>query len=207
MYIYSFALTSLLALFCFLLLLSVIQEAMLTASALLRDPHAVLCYTMDSRGGFTPHDVLEYVADNRYPGYLLSREDKTATLRQLQRDMSPGLVQPQQGIFASPPSSFASIHEQKVKRGIHRVSTITSAGTLEYSDYTTSGLMTTSQFHHRAAQKKIVILVNEGTASAAEVFASALHDNGRTVALVGTRTYGKGYVFRELVWGNGNVSR
>jgi hypothetical protein len=45
-----------------------------------------------------------------------------------------------------------------------------------------------------AAQKEIVILINEGTASLAEVFASALHDNGRTVGLVGTKTYGKGLV-------------
>ena len=34
----------------------VIQEAMLLSSTLLRDPHAVLCYTMNSRGGFTPHE-------------------------------------------------------------------------------------------------------------------------------------------------------
>jgi hypothetical protein len=43
-------------------------------------------------------------------------------------------------------------------------------------------------------QKKVVILVNEGTASSAEVFASSLHDNGRAVALVGSRTYGKGLI-------------
>jgi len=29
----------------------VIQEAMVTASSLLRDPHSVLCYTLNSRGG------------------------------------------------------------------------------------------------------------------------------------------------------------
>ena len=40
----------------------------------------------------------------------------------------------------------------------------------------------------------MVILMNEGTASAAEVFVSSLHDNGRAVALVGTRTYGKGLI-------------
>jgi C-terminal processing protease CtpA/Prc len=39
-----------------------------------------------------------------------------------------------------------------------------------------------------------VILINEGTASSAEVFASALRDNGRTVALVGAKTYGKGLI-------------
>ena len=46
----------------------------------------------------------------------------------------------------------------------------------------------------RANQKKIVLLINEGTASAAELFASSLHDNGRTVALVGTKTFGKGLI-------------
>ena len=34
----------------------------------------------------------------------------------------------------------------------------------------------------------------EGTASAAELSASSLHDNGRTVALVGTKTFGKGLI-------------
>lgn len=43
-------------------------------------------------------------------------------------------------------------------------------------------------------QKKIVLLINEGTASSAEVFASALHDNGRTVALIGTQSFGKGLI-------------
>jgi C-terminal processing protease CtpA/Prc len=38
-------------------------------------------------------------------------------------------------------------------------------------------------------QKKIVVLINEGTASSAEVFASALHDNGQIVALIGTETF------------------
>lgn len=44
------------------------------------------------------------------------------------------------------------------------------------------------------AQKSLVLLVNEGTVSSAEVFASALHDYGHTVALVGTRTFSKGHI-------------
>ena len=43
-------------------------------------------------------------------------------------------------------------------------------------------------------EKKIVILVSEGTASSAEVFISSLRDNGRTVALVGAKTFGKGLI-------------
>lgn len=161
----------------------VIQEAMLTASTLIRDPHAVLCYTLNSRGGFTPHDVEEYVVDKRYPGYLLSAEAPTVTLEQVKRE-SPDMFDAN-GSHWVPPSSFASLREQRVKRGIHPV----SMTRLEYRS--TSEKAEKDQL---SAQKNIVLLINEGTASSAEVFASALHDNSRTVALIGTKTYGKGLI-------------
>jgi C-terminal processing protease CtpA/Prc len=44
----------------------VIQEAMLTASTLLQDCHSILCFTLNARGGFTPHDV-EVVGVTLYP--------------------------------------------------------------------------------------------------------------------------------------------
>ncbi|KAI2507753.1 tail specific protease [Fragilaria crotonensis] len=95
----------------------VIQEAMLTASTLLRDPHAVICYVMNSRGGFTPHDVEEYVVDKRYPGYLLSKEASTVALAQVRRESPSMFVS--NGIKWDPPSSFASLHEQRTRRGMH----------------------------------------------------------------------------------------
>ena len=152
----------------------VIQEAMLTASTLLRDPHAVLCYTMNSRGGFTPHDAEEYIVDSRFPGYLLSKESTMVTRDQVKRE-SPEMFQGS-GIAWVPPSSYASLHEQRTKRGIKM------------------GVEMRAVVNHPELQKQIVLLVNEGTASSAEVFASSLHDNGRTVALVGTKTYGKGLI-------------
>lgn len=54
----------------------VIQEAMLTASTLLRDPYSVLCYTLNGRGGFRPQENMEYIIDKNYPGYFLSSEPK-----------------------------------------------------------------------------------------------------------------------------------
>jgi len=153
----------------------IIQEAMLTASTLLHDPSTVLCYTLNSRGGFTPHDVEEYVVDTRYPGYLLSAEKSDVTLSRV-RKTNPNIFRDGEWL---PPSQFASLHEQGVKRGIKRVSS---------SDYNNEYLKTLKK------QKRVVILINEGTASSAEVFASSLHDNGRTVALVGAKTYGKGLI-------------
>ena len=129
----------------------VIQEAMLTASTLLGDPHAILCYLLNARGGFTPVDVESYVVDARYPGYLLSKEEKTSVLEQVIKE-NPNMfrtvsVGDKNGSPRSssssimddiwlksgsgsnkrlvadwdPPSSYASIHEQVAKRGIHRI--------------------------------------------------------------------------------------
>jgi C-terminal processing protease CtpA/Prc len=155
----------------------VIQEAMLTASTLLRDSHSILCYTLNSRGGFTGHDVEEYVFDSRYPGYLLSKESSRVTMKQVRRE-SPDAFE--NGAKYIPPSSYASLHEQ------HALSSMRTLRNLDR-------LEPTPQEQVRA-QKEIVILINEGTASSAEVFCSALHDNGRLVALVGTKSYGKGLI-------------
>jgi hypothetical protein len=167
----------------------IIQEAMLTASTLLRDPHTVLCYTMNSRGGFTPHTVEDYVVDKRYPGYMLSREPVKATFNQVKRE-NPDMFG-LRGVNWNPPSSYGSLHEQGLKRGSHRFSMAGSSAKLWYLSLSPEDQSLKRQFE---AQAKIVLLINEGTASSAEVFASALHDNGRTVALVGIKTFGKGLI-------------
>lgn len=108
----------------------------------------------------------------------MSRESKLVTLQQVLKE-SPDFVK---GSGWTPPSSYASLHEQKAKRG-----TKVSRQSLVGNEHAVHS-------QQLAAQKPIILLVNEGTASAAEVFASSLHDNGRTVATIGTKTYGKGLI-------------
>lgn len=136
---------------------------------------------MNARGAFTPHEVEEYVVDKRYPGYLLSKESPKVTLDQVHRE-SPRIFHANGKVDWDPPSSYASMHEQVSKRGMRRISSYY----YEIDDPV--------QKQQRNAQKNIVLLINEGTASSAEVFAATLHDNLRTVALVGSKTYGKGLI-------------
>eukprot|EP00815_Leptocylindrus_aporus_P009165 CAMPEP_0116050188 /NCGR_PEP_ID=MMETSP0322-20121206/229_1 /TAXON_ID=163516 /ORGANISM="Leptocylindrus danicus var. apora, Strain B651" /LENGTH=627 /DNA_ID=CAMNT_0003532685 /DNA_START=420 /DNA_END=2303 /DNA_ORIENTATION=- len=142
----------------------VLQEAMLTATSMIRDPKTPLCYTLNNRGAFTPHDAEEYIIDKRYPGYILSKEPRWAVLEEAK---------------SKNPSFFSGDGEQGVKRGLKM-----PQNSMQYQE----------QSRARSMQKSLVIIMNEGTASSAEVFVSSLRDNGRALALVGSKTYGKGLI-------------
>ena len=131
----------------------VIQESMLTAATLLRDPHTVLCYTLNSRGGFTPHDAEEYIIDTRYPGYLLSSEPKEVTMEQVKRD-SPNFVSGEGWV---PPSAYASIREQRQNRNLSRTSSNLFGENFQQAK------KTKEELNQLKAQKKVVVLMNEGT--------------------------------------------
>jgi hypothetical protein len=85
------------------------------------------------------------------------------------------------------PSQYASLHEQSVKRGI-KIATDSSMVSSNMNSFSLSNGKVLKK------EKKIVLLINEGTASSAEIFASSLHDNGRLIAVVGAQTYGKGLI-------------
>ena len=63
----------------------------------------------------------------------------------------------------------------------------------------------TNAIRHYTNFKKIVILINENTASAAEVFAIALKEQHPGVRLVGTTSYGKGVIQTNKMLSNGGV--
>lgn len=210
----------------------VIQEAMLTASTLLGDQHAILCYLLNARGGFTPVDVESYVVDPRYPGYLLSKEDKSFVLEQTMKEnpkmfrtvaaderigrysksVSDELLPKGAGnkrLVADwdPPSSYASIHEQVAKRGIRRITYASfnsydgnsayggaDSFTVSKKSPDSSALYRQRLQQQKSLQKDVVLLINEGTASSAEFFVAALQDNGRSLAVVGNKSFGKGII-------------
>ncbi len=149
---------------------------------------------------------------------MLSSEPRDVTMEQVRRD-SPNFVSGEGWV---PPSAYASIREQRMNRNISRI-TFNPFGENSKQQLGKKPMEELKQFQ---AQKKVVILMNEGTgeyfalfffiiihkkscqrranlylcashfntASAAEVFVSSLHDNGRTVATIGTKTYGKGLI-------------
>ena len=170
----------------------VIQYAMLTASSLLRDPYDVLCYTLNSRGGMKPQENMEYVSDPAYNGYLLSSEPSTVSRDIIRREHPEYL---EDGGWTAP-TSYASLKELRMTRGIkpaHAVSVEELERPAKYVDRRDPDINQLSDIMAKSSQKKVVLLINEGTASAAEVFASSLHDNGRAF-LVGSKTFGKGLI-------------
>ncbi len=145
----------------------VIQEAMLTASTLLRDPHVVLCYTLNSRGGFKPQENMEYIVDKAYPGYLLSSETSTVSRDQVKREHPEYL---EDGGWTSP-TSYASLKELRMTRGIKpavRMNTNNngdgfrpvSSGDFQKKEMNLEELANAMS---RNSQKKLVLLINEGT--------------------------------------------
>ena len=131
----------------------------MTASSLLRDPHSVLCYTLNARGGFKPQENMEYIADPLYNGYLLSSEAKSVARDQVRREHPEYL---EDGGWVSP-TSYASLRELRTTRGIkpaHAASIEDLENAAMRKDMDISQL---SEIMTRKSQKKVAVLINEGT--------------------------------------------
>lgn len=146
----------------------VIQEAMVTASSLLRDPHSVLCYTLNSRGGFKPQENMEYIVDLKYPGYLLSSESSAISRDQVRKEHPEYLVD---GGWSAP-TSYASLKELRMTRGIKPSQHSSSIIRTEGNNIVEMNKIDVDKLTDMAAkkrQKKVVILINEGTGKPTEL--------------------------------------
>ena len=139
---------------------------MVTASSLLRDPHSVLCYTLNSRGGFKPQENQEYIVDKKYPGYLLSSESSTVSRDQVRREHPEYL---EDGGWTSA-TSYASLKELRMTRGIkpaYNKNVVENLERLErqtsFSERKQTDPEQLGDLLRRNSQKKVVILINEGT--------------------------------------------
>ena len=63
-----------------------------------------------------------------------------------------------------------------------------------------------SDGHGSYQNMPLVVLINEGTASAAEIFAGAMQDNDRAT-IIGRRSFGKGLVQQQIPFSDGSMIR
>ena len=89
-----------------------------------------------------------------------------------------------------------------LKQAVQIISLFQNDGTVVEIDSRTEGMQKEQASGQAICDKPLTLLVNGYSASASEIMASSLHDNGRA-NLVGTQTYGKGSVqtISELSFG------
>ena len=106
---------------------------------------------------------MEYIVDNKYPGYLLSSESSTVSREQVRREHPEYL---EDGGWSSP-TSYASLKELRMTRGIKPAHRQNSDGRLQrqtaFMDRKEIDIEKIADVLTRSSQKKLVILINEGT--------------------------------------------
>ena len=129
-------------------------------------------------------------AENTYDEFIIALKDlkdKKATSLILDlRDNGGGYLE-----------IAAQIADEFLKENEIIVKTKNKKNLTEVTKATTKGIF---------EKEKIIILINENSASASEIIAGAIQDNDRGI-VVGRRSFGKGLVQREMPLGDGSAVR
>ena len=150
--------------------------------------------TIQSITGKMLDDNIAYIQITQFAEH--TDRDLRSTLRQLLRERPRGLILD----LRNNPGGY-------LNAAINITSQFIPNGVIMYEEYGSGEKVT---FEARsgglATDIPLVVLVNEGSASASEITAGAIQDRGRGI-LVGTKTFGKGSVqtWRELVQQAGAV--
>lgn len=136
---------------------------------------------------YTPEDQvarkLGYIRLNSFP--MTASYDMEAAIRSLdEKDKVDGFILDLRDNPGGLVKAGLDIAEMWLDGDDVLVNTIDREGTVRAINMTKN---------HALTKDPLVVLVNENSASASEILAAALHDNGRAV-LVGSKTYGKGKI-------------
>jgi len=157
-----------------------IREAMHQATFFLAQPSAIITYTLDAAGFLTAHSAFS-VTSALAPTSLAVVSDVAADGAQPDGDSRSA---------ATATAAASDSHALSVNGLSSEMVALDS-----FRSHELSRLM---------LAKPLVVLVDRGTASSAELFAAALHDNGRAL-IMGEPTLGKGLIQRTFSLRNGGL--
>ncbi len=144
---------------------------------------------------FMINDTLGYIKINRFAESTHS--EFRSALQNLIKNNAEALVLDLRDNPGGYIYSAQRIIDELLPRSTHILTTKNKSGQLEKTNTRHKGLF---------ENKTLFVIVNEKTASASEIIAAALQDHQAAI-IIGTRTYGKGMVQREMLLGDGSAVR
>ena len=187
-------------------------EALASASLLLPDD-ATIAYTIDAANNLNAHTV--GLVQQQWRAAAVAADAQQSPVRR--SGMEPTQQQQQQQLLAAaaPAGTTADCasNSDDCSEESSAMGAMGGAAAAASSIEAPSGARTAPRAPRPSSVRPlepfppnvpIVVLVDRGTASSAELFAAALHDNGRGV-LVGENTFGKGLIQRVFPMPNGGA--
>ena len=170
------------------------REAMVDASAMLGFSDATVAYTVDANGLMTRHTVASILDSAAPPSSTTSRSSVASLSPAPPSPTASPSASPTASPSASPAASLSPVAFSSPQQDPH-----------EHPPFSIDPpLSTDPPLSLLPPERPLVLLVDRGTASAAELFSAAMHDNGHAL-LLGEATYGKSLVQRVFPLPNGGA--